>query len=110
METKRLFDQDPLKGTTTEFIYEHAPSGRESEDSVVINTKQDVTDIIRKNQESRNIVDRHQRYGDWSKVASLPLTVYYDLKTKGVLDDEAAFKRWLNNPDNRFFRTREGRV
>ena len=27
-----------------------------------------------------------------------------------ILDDEAAMKRWLNDPDNRFFRTRPGRV
>ena len=45
-----------------------------------------------------------------SRVASIPLTVYYDLKQKGILDDQAAMKKWLNDPDNELFRTRKGKV
>jgi hypothetical protein len=44
------------------------------------------------------------------KVASIPMNVYFDLKEKGILDDPAALKRWLNDSDNRFFRTKAGRV
>ena len=32
------------------------------------------------------------------------------LKAEGKLDDDAYMKRWLNDPDNRFFRTRPGQV
>jgi hypothetical protein len=45
-----------------------------------------------------------------SRVASIPLTVYYDLKQKGILDDQTAMKKWLNDPDNELFRTRKGKV
>jgi hypothetical protein len=44
------------------------------------------------------------------KVASIPMTLFYDLKKQGIIDDPARLKAWLNNPDNRFFRTRPGRV
>jgi len=43
-------------------------------------------------------------------VASIPLNLYYDLKRQGIVDDPARFKKWLNDSDNRFFRTRGGRV
>jgi hypothetical protein len=50
-----------------------------------------------------------------NKVASIPLTVIDDLNAKGIMRgfavvDEKKFKEFLNSPDNRFFRTRPGRV
>jgi len=45
-----------------------------------------------------------------ARVASIPLNVYYDLKRRGIADDPKAMKKWLNDPDNRVFRTREGTV
>jgi hypothetical protein len=43
------------------------------------------------------------------------LTVIDDLNAKGIMRgfaviDEKQMKAWLNNPDNRFFRTRPGKV
>lgn len=38
------------------------------------------------------------------------MVVYYDLKAKGILDDPVAIKKWLNDPENKYFRTREGNV
>jgi hypothetical protein len=34
--------------------------------------------------------------------------VYYDLKRRGIADDPKKFKQWLNDRDNRVFRTRAG--
>jgi len=31
-------------------------------------------------------------------------------KSEGKLDDQAFLKKWLNDPDNRLFRTRPGEV
>jgi hypothetical protein len=50
-----------------------------------------------------------------NKIASVPLVVIDDLNKKGIMRgfhvvDQARFKEWLNNPDNRAFRTRPGRV
>ena len=38
------------------------------------------------------------------------MVLYYDLKEKGILDDPKALKKWLNDADNKAFRTREGTV
>lgn len=48
--------------------------------------------------------------GEYHHVASLPLAVATDLRNKGILDDWQALKRWLSDSDNRFFRTKEGRL
>lgn len=48
--------------------------------------------------------------GDWHHVAAVPNVVLHDLKKKGILDDQKAFKKWLNDRDNRVFRTKPGRV
>ena len=49
-------------------------------------------------------------WGEWSKVASIPMPLYYRLKRDGIADDPKRMKAWLNDADNRFFRTRPGRV
>lgn len=50
--------------------------------------------------------------GDWHHVASIPLNVLYD---SGMVDassqrDDAFMSRWLNDSDNRAWRTKEGRM
>jgi len=32
------------------------------------------------------------------------------MKSEGKIDDQAYMNRWLNDPDNQFFRTRPGKV
>jgi hypothetical protein len=48
--------------------------------------------------------------GDWHKVASIPNVVLMELEKQGILNDPPRFKKWLNDRDNRFFRTREGHL
>jgi hypothetical protein len=50
---------------------------------------------------------RHQQ-----KIAEIPSVIYYDLLKKfgQPRDNMKAWKRWLNDPDNRAFRTTGGRV
>jgi hypothetical protein len=43
-------------------------------------------------------------------VAQIPMALYYDLKSKGITEDPARMKAWLNDPENRYFRTRPGTV
>lgn len=42
--------------------------------------------------------------------AKIPLTIYVDLQKKGITKDPEQFRRWLNDRDNRVFRTSEGKV
>ena len=100
--TKRIFDTDPLTGITR---YWHVKDNGE----YVIETVQEL-DVDESNKRARNSTDKRTKWGDMSRVASIPLSVFYDLKRQGIVDDQKAFKKWLNDPDNRVFRTREGTV
>ena len=83
---------------------------------IVIATEQDVTNIIEQNKKEYNATNG--RWGEDvfdNKIASIPLTVIDDLNKANIMRgfhviDQKKFKAWLNNPDNRFFRTRQGKV
>lgn len=47
---------------------------------------------------------------DFRHVAKIPATVFDKAMREGWLHDEQAWKKWLNDPDNRKFRTWGGRV
>lgn len=101
--SKRLFDVDPLTGITQ---YWHWDDERQQ---FTIETEQKVDDLLDANRRQYN--DSTDAYkGDMHKVASIPMNIYMDLKQKGIIDDPAAFKQWLNDPENRYFRTKPGRV
>ena len=106
----RLFSEDPVTGIKKWFRYNEASSGKESEDTFSIETTQDVTSIVDHAKSCYNSVDERARWGEGQHVASIPISVWQDLKKRGIADDQAKFKRWLNDRDNRVFRTRPGRV
>lgn len=102
---KKLLSHDPETGVSKIF---HAD---DNGNSFVIQTQMAapaVESIIEANKTNYN--DAAGRWGNGKIVASIPIHIYWDLKKKGIADDDAAMKRWLNDPDNRFFRTRPGRI
>lgn len=79
--------------------------------SVVIENVQNVEEIVALAKAEYNSTDERARWTHFQvRVARLPLTILLDLYRRGIIDDQPAFKRWLNDPDHRFFRTRPGRV
>ena len=81
----------------------------------VIETKQDITGILESNKAQFNAIDEKAKWGEWTKVASLPNVVVDELNKQGIMRgfavlDEKRFRIFLNDPDNRFFRTRPGQV
>lgn len=103
---KKLFSADGTRHTIAHF---------DNEGGVTLETNQDVTEIIEGNKQMFNQITSQDKWGDLTKVARLPLTVIDDLNKKRVMRgfaviDETRFKAFLNDPDNRFFRTRPGRV
>ncbi|MEC8751989.1 MAG: hypothetical protein VXX56_07510 [Pseudomonadota bacterium] len=96
---KRLFDRDPELGITK---YWHVKDNGE----YVVETVQDVTGIAEYNKRSYNNTDK--KWKDVNKVASIPLSVYYELKRQGIADDPKALRKWLNDSNNQVFRTRQG--
>lgn len=83
--------------------------------NIGIETKQDVEHILDDNKDLYNQIDANQRWGDMQRVASIPLSIYYSPEFQRLLSEQKAgndkpLRAWLNNPDNRFFRTRGGVV
>lgn len=99
---RKVLDHDPNTGISHVFHYDDMTN------EAAITAEQDVSRYIEANKREFN--DAPDKHGEWSKVASIPMVVYLDLKKQGILDDQVALKRWLNDPDNRFFRTRPGTV
>lgn len=106
MTETRLFEHVPETNTTRLFHYDPET------DTARIETVQDVSGLIGDNKSLFAGVDERARWhdGQGDRVASIPLNVFFDLQQKGIVDDQAAFRRWLNAPENRFFRTRPGKI
>jgi hypothetical protein len=90
----------------------------DGEGGIVIQTRQDVSDIVEQNKKEYNSYDERARWSDQlfgNKVASIPMTVIDDLNKVGIMRgyavvDEKRFAVWLNDPMNRAWRTRTGVV
>lgn len=101
---KKIFSEDKDQGIMRYWHY------NDETDEATIQTQQDVTAIVEENKNEFNQVDERAKWGEFSRVASIPLSLYYELKKEGKLEDQAYMKRWLNDPENRHFRTRPGEV
>jgi hypothetical protein len=83
---------------------------------IVIETKQDVTEIIEANKQQ--LFFDQQRTGGLNElhhVARIPFTVIDELNKKGVMKgfvvvDDVGFAGWLNDPDNAAWKTYRGTV
>lgn len=102
MSKKIISDDSNTTGIVTSFHYDA------DKDEAIIQKSQDVSAIIEANKAEFNAAP--ERWGEWSKVGSIPLSVYYELERKGILQDQKALAKWLNDPDNRAFRTRPGTI
>lgn len=88
----------------------------DGEGGLIIQTAQDVSGIIEANKKEFNSYDERARWSDnpfGNKVASIPMTAIDDLNKQGIMRgfhvvDHARFAMWLNDPDNRAWRTRPG--
>jgi hypothetical protein len=79
----------------------------EIEDGIIaIETRQDVTGLVDLAKNMSEIPpDREFRH-----VGFVPDYVWNDATRQGWLHDKKAWKKWLNDPDNRAFRTWKGRL
>lgn len=106
----RLFDTDPLTGITEYYYFDPDTEG------FTIETRQEVESLTEQNKRLWNATEKHTRYGEWTRIASVPNVIIMELATQGILSpagailDDARYRAWLNDPDNRLFRTRTGKV
>lgn len=98
-------DHDPVTGRTIWWRFDPGT------DNMIIRVDQDVTDTIRTNEAERNAT-AGQRFGEWRKVASVPLNhfIQQGLADANKQHDDKYLSKWLNDGDNRAFRTFEGKV
>lgn len=101
-----LFDHDDLTGITEYFHW------NPQDESFTIEMVQDVTAIAEHAKRQYNDTDERARWtGDMANhVGVIPLSILYAPENRHLREDPQAMKDWLNNPDNRIFRTRPGKV
>ena len=107
-DMKKLLTEDRVAGKKTYFQ-------TEGDDTHVV-TEQKVDHILEHNKRQANDWRSGSMIGNTQhhhqKVAEIPATLYYDLVKK--LGDPRqnlnAWKKWLNDPENRFFRSTGGTV
>lgn len=78
--------------------------------STTYRTDYAVQPTIDENTAMRNMADKGWK-GDYHKVASIPLNLFYDKLQPAIQQgDDAYVSRWLNDSDNRAWRSKEGRI
>jgi len=88
----------------------------DANDDAVIKQEEDLTPYIEQNKKEYN-----ESTSNWSsnplgnKIASIPNIVIDQLNKDGIMQgfqiiDQRRFFKWLNDPDNRFFRTKQGKL
>jgi hypothetical protein len=104
VSVRKLLDYNPDTGVSHVFHWDN-----ETERSTIV-AEQDVDKILDANRAQANDQGKRFAKSGFTKVASVPIGVYAEMKRAGILDDAKALKRWLNDPDNRFFRTHEAHI
>lgn len=61
--------------------------------------------LIDQNQREANDFNYSGSHGSSVKVATIPEVLYWELHSKGITDDPVAYRRFLNDLNNRKFRT-----
>lgn len=106
MINSRILDDDPESGKRTIHHFDYATG------KTTIEVRHEVEPLIEINKALFNETDKHTSFRgrDMVRMASIPIGVWMELKKKGIVDDDKAYRRWLNDSENRFFRTTAGRV
>lgn len=107
---KKLLEYDPVTGTKKFF---HADA---TGDNFMVETIHNDTDLVEANQAEYAATDERERWGDLTKVGSIPMWLYMKWQREGVIDgdgnakDDTQLLRKLQDRDFLHFRTRPGRL
>ena len=105
---KKLLSKDPILKKKTYFTHEVGEHG--------IVTEQDVSPVLDQAKQKESLWRPGQMIGNTQrhqqKVAEIPTAVYFDLLKKygQPKNNPKPWKKWLNDPDNKYFRTTGGSV
>jgi hypothetical protein len=107
--TKRLVSRDATVGKET---WAHI----QDDGNMVFETKQNIDNLIKSNREQQNEYRKNSLIGNTQrhqqKVAEIPTALYHQLLLElgEPRDNPNGWKKWLNEYDNRVFRTSGGTV
>jgi len=96
----KLFDVDREPGYVQEL--------HEEDDKLILNVKEDVEPLVKQNLEAIKEAQGFKR--TFTSVAQIPASIYYTPWFQRIRRDPKAYRKWLNDPDNRAFRTHPGRM
>ncbi len=87
----------------------------EADNKLIIENSQDISTVLESNKSRYAATDERARWSEFEHIGWIPDSVIIELNRQSILRgyavvDEKKFKAWLNNPDNRHFRSRPGRV
>jgi hypothetical protein len=102
---RRVICVNPATGVTSYFEFDDAA------DAMHFTEEQDVTALLEWNRKLYN--EAPDRWGDGAVHTSMPVVLREKLKREGIIradGDDTLYKRWVNDPDNRGWRRRPGRV
>lgn len=104
---QKISEEKTLEGKRTWYA--------DGEGGLIIKDEQDVSAILEANKASYNQTDERTRWDDGARVAEIPNSVIADLNVQGIMRgftvlDQKRMKAFLNDPANRYLRTRPGRV
>ena len=97
----RVIEVDPATRTKKLFHWDAATQ------SFTIEVVTDVEDVIEQAKLERNNINTKSWKGDMHKVASLPLSIWFKLRQSGCLQDQKCIRKFLLDPENRHFLTRD---
>ena len=108
----RVLDIDPLTGVVELFHYDPDTDG------FSVEYQQDVEPLLEQNKALYNSVGDYRRFAGekWRRIASLPPVIVMQLAQRGILSaggdilDDRRYRKWLDDPENLFFRTSPGKV
>lgn len=85
--------------------------GLDTEDGTIIRTEYYMAvPFMEANQQQRNATDG-QRFGNFRHVASIPMHIWArEIVPRQQQHDDKSLRKWLNDIDNRAFRTFGGKV
>ncbi len=76
------------------------------DDKFIYHTHQDVQPVI----EHAKVLGEQTPGKELRHVAEIPMVIYQKAVREGWAEDKKKFKEWLNDPDNKMFRSWKGRV
>jgi hypothetical protein len=107
--SKRLISKDAQRGTEV-WMHDNVDGGW------TIEQKQHVSQVLERNKAMRDEWQKGQLLGNtqkhWQQVADVPAALYMQLTEKfgEPKDNPKEWRKWLNDYDNRFFRTGGGHI